>query len=130
VAESENLEMDELLQLVEGLQLLGFATINGTYVTLTAAARGFHEAEIPDRKRMFGEHLLRYVPLVRHIRHVLTSRADHTAPESRFLTELQDHVPTDQAQDLLDTATNWARFAELFSYDYDSGLFSLGPPET
>jgi NitT/TauT family transport system ATP-binding protein len=129
VAENESLEMDQLLQLVEGLQLLGFATISGTSVALSAAARGFHQAEIPDRKRIFGEHLLRHVPLIRHIRNVLSSRTDHTAPETRFLTELQDHLPPEQAQELLDTATNWARFAELFSYDYDSGLFCLEQPE-
>ncbi|TAL00861.1 MAG: ATP-binding cassette domain-containing protein [Rhodospirillaceae bacterium] len=130
VAESESLEMDQLLQLVEGLQLLGFATITDMTVALNAAARGFHDAEIPDRKRIFGEHLVRHVPLIRHIRHVLTSRADHTAPETRFLAELQDHLPSDQSQAILDTAINWARFSELFSYDYDTGMLSLDPPET
>jgi hypothetical protein len=25
----------------------------------------------------------------------------------------------------LETAINWARYAELFSYDYDSGVLSL-----
>jgi len=130
VAESESLEMDQLLQIVEGMQLLGFATITDMTVTVNAAARAFQEAEIPDRKRLFGEHLLRYVPLIRHIRHVLTSRADHTAPETRFLTELQDYLPPDQSQTILDTAINWARFSELFSYDYDTGMLSLDPPET
>ena len=30
---------------------------------------------------------------------------------------------------VLDTGTNWGRYAELFSYDYDSGKFSLEPAD-
>jgi NitT/TauT family transport system ATP-binding protein len=125
VAENEGLETDRLLRLVEGLQLLGFATLTDMSVSLTREARGFHDADIQDRKRIFGDHLLKHVPLVRHIRQVLTDRADHAAPETRFLTELQDNVSPEDAQDILETAINWARYAELFSYDYDSGVLSL-----
>ena len=129
LAENESLEMDRLLILVEALQLLGFASVNDMSVTLTREARGFHDADIQDRKRIFADHVLRHIPLIRHIRQVLTDRADHEAPENRFLAELQDHVSHDDAQDILDAAINWGRYAELFSYDYDSGVLSLDPPE-
>ena len=125
LAEEQGLEMDRLLDLVGGLQLLGFGTLDGMSLSLNKEAMGFHEADIQDRKRIFGEHLIKHVPLIRHIRHVLTERPGHDAPEHRFLAELQDHLPDDQAQETLDVATNWARYAELFSYDYDSGTFSL-----
>jgi NitT/TauT family transport system ATP-binding protein len=129
VAENETLEMDRLLILVEAMQLLGFATVTDMSVALTKEAAGLHDADIQESKRIFGEHVLKHVPLIRHIRQVLTDRADHAAPETRFLTELQDHVSPEDAQDILDVAINWARYAELFSYDYDSGVLSLDPPE-
>jgi NitT/TauT family transport system ATP-binding protein len=126
VAESEGLEMDQLMVLVEGLHLLGFATVTGMAITLKDEARGFHEADVQDRKRIFGEHLLRHVPLIRRIHQILTEQADHKARENRVLAELQEHVNADDAQAILETAINWARFADLFSYDYDSGILSLG----
>ncbi len=129
VAENEALEMDRLLILIEAMQLLGFATVNDMSVSLTREAGGFRDADIQERKRIFGEHVLRHVPLIRHIRQVLTDRADNAAPEGRFLAELQDHVSPEDAQAILDLAINWARYAELFSYDYDSGILSLDPPE-
>ena len=129
VAEHETLEMDELFVLVEGLHLLGFAAVSDMSITLKDAARGFHEADVQDRKRIFGEHLLRQVPLIRHIHQILNTQADHKARENRFLAELQEHMSEEDAQAVLNTAINWARFAELFSYGYDSGILSLGPPE-
>lgn len=129
LAENETLEMDRLLTLVEGLQLLGFATISDTDVSLTREAKTFLEADIQDRKRIFADHLTRHVPLIRHIRQILAERADHEAPETRFLTELQDRLTKEDAGEVLDTAINWGRYAELFSYDYDSGVLSLEPAE-
>ncbi len=125
LAESESLEMDRLFVLTEALNLLGFATLQEQTLTLTEAARGFHDADIQSRKGIFAEHLTRHVPLIRHIRQVLTERADHSAPETRFLAELQDHVSAEDAEDILQTAINWGRNAELFSYDYDEGVLSL-----
>jgi NitT/TauT family transport system ATP-binding protein len=127
LAENEALEMDRLLILVEGLQLLGFASLTDMSISLTNEARGFHDADIQDRKRIFAQHLTQHVPLIRHIRHVLSERADHEATENRFLIELQDQVTPEDADAILDTAINWARYAELFSYDYDSGVLSLAP---
>jgi NitT/TauT family transport system ATP-binding protein len=129
IGEAGALEIDELLPLVEGLHLLGFATVSDTTVALTPQGRAFYAGDIPDRKQLFGEHLMRHVPLIRHISQILTSRADHTAPERRFLDELEDYLPPDQAQGILDTAINWARFSELFAYDYDSGVLSLEQAE-
>ena len=125
LAESESLEMDRLLTLVDGLQLLGFASISGMTVILTKEAHGFHDADIQDRKRIFREHLLSHVPLIRHIKQVLTERAGATAPEDRFLSELQDRVTHDHAESILETAINWSRYAELFTYDYSSGILGL-----
>jgi len=129
LAEHEGLEMDQLLVLMQGLHLLGFADVSDTSVTLKDAARGFHEADVQERKRIFGKHLLQHVPLIRRIHKILTEQVDHKARENRILTELEEHVSEEDAQAILNTAINWARYAELFSYDYNSGIFSLDPPE-
>jgi NitT/TauT family transport system ATP-binding protein len=80
------------------------------------------------RKQVFAEHLLRAVPLVAHIRRVLDERPGHTAPSARFLSELEDHLSEEDAREVFETVVNWARYAELFAYDYDSGVLSLENP--
>ena len=70
----------------------------------------------------------RVVPLAAHIRRVLQDRANHIAPRSRFLDELEDHMTTDAAEQTLRAVVAWARFAEAFAYDDDSETFSLENP--
>jgi len=59
---------------------------------------------------------------------VLQERANHAAPWSRFLDELEDHVTSQTAQHTLRAVTAWARFAEAFAYDARSETFSLDNP--
>jgi NitT/TauT family transport system ATP-binding protein len=71
---------------------------------------------------------LSYVPLAAHIRRVLDERASHTAPKSRFLDELEDHMAEDAAEETLRTIISWGRYAEAFAYDDQSQSFNLENP--
>ncbi|MGE5200925.1 MAG: nitrate/sulfonate/bicarbonate ABC transporter ATP-binding protein [Acidobacteriota bacterium] len=128
LAESEHLSSDDLFPLIETLQLLGFAQVGGGDIEATAAGRAIAEADILKRKQIFAEHLLRSVPLIAHIRRVLDERPGHAAPGARFLGELEDHLSEGDAQEVLETVINWARYAELFAYDYDRAVLSLENP--
>ncbi|HUN45986.1 MAG TPA: nitrate/sulfonate/bicarbonate ABC transporter ATP-binding protein [Stellaceae bacterium] len=128
LAETVDLTVDDLFPLLETLQLLGYAQVGGGDIEITAAGRKIAEADMLDRKQIFAEHLLRYVPLIAHIRRVLDERPGHTAPSGRFLSELEDHLSEEDASEVFDTVVNWARYAELFAYDYDQGVLSLENP--
>jgi NitT/TauT family transport system ATP-binding protein len=128
LAESEHLSTDDLVVLTEALQLIGFAHIGGGDIEVLPAGRSFAAADLLHRKQIFAEHLRRSIPLVAHIRKVLDERPGHSAPESRFLAELEDHLSDEEAQRVLETVINWGRYAELFAYDYDSGILSLENP--
>jgi NitT/TauT family transport system ATP-binding protein len=125
LADHEGLEMDQLLVLVQGLRALGFAAVSENAIALSDAGRAFHEADVQERKGIFAQHLIKHVPLIRRIMQVLEEQSDHRARETRILTELEGQLSEEDAQEAFDTAVNWARFAELFSYDYDSGILSL-----
>jgi NitT/TauT family transport system ATP-binding protein len=129
LAEYQNLSVDDLFVLLDGMQLLGFAHVGGGDVELTAAGRAFSDAEMDERKEMFRNHLLRNVPLAAHIQKVLQERPNHRAPAQRFLTELEDHMSEEWASDTLDRLINWGRYAEIFAYDYDTETFRLEEPE-
>jgi NitT/TauT family transport system ATP-binding protein len=114
--------------LIEALQLLSFARVEGGDIWTTPIGRAFAEADLQERKRIFSEQLLRTVPLAAHIRKVLDERPWHSAPEGRFLAELEDYLSEEEAREVFDTVINWGRYAELFAYDYDRGVLSLENP--
>jgi NitT/TauT family transport system ATP-binding protein len=128
LADELHLELDELFPVSESLQLLHFAEIEGGDIKLTDVGKQFAEFGMDDRKKLFQRQLLAYVPLAAHIRRVLQERANHAAPKSRFLDELEDHMSTEDAEHTLRAVTAWGRYAEVFAYDDDSGAFSLENP--
>jgi NitT/TauT family transport system ATP-binding protein len=129
LADSLQLEIDELFPMAETLQLLRFAELQAADLILTPAARHYAEADVDQRKALFAHALVAHVPLVQHIRRILDERSNHTAPARRFRDELEDHMSPDYADETLRTATLWGRYAEIFAYDEDSDQFSLEDPE-
>jgi NitT/TauT family transport system ATP-binding protein len=128
LADELHLEADELFPVAETLQLFRFAEIEGGDIKLTDIGKQFAESGMDDRKKLFQRELLSHVPLATHIRRVLQERANHGAPKSRFLDELEDHMSTEDAEHTLRAVIAWGRFAEVFAYDDDSGTFSLENP--
>jgi NitT/TauT family transport system ATP-binding protein len=113
------------LPIAEALQRLEFADLKDATITLTAAGKLFARADTEERKRLFREHLLHFVPLVAHIRHILEERDSHQAPRERFEFELQDHLNSGDTQKTLLAAIGWGRYAELFGYDDQTRTFTL-----
>src|SRR5450755_3531569 len=128
IASALQMEVDDLFPVAEALQLLRFAEIEGGDIRLTDSGKQFAEAGVDDRKKLFQRQLLDHVPLATHIRRVLQERANHSAPRSRFLDELEDHMTSEAAQRTLRSVVAWARFAEAFAYDARSETFSLDNP--
>jgi NitT/TauT family transport system ATP-binding protein len=125
---SLQMEIDELFPAAESLQLLRFAEVAEGDIRLTDAARQFARSDFDERKRLFAQHLLAYVPLAGHVRRVLDERATHRAPASRFRDELEDSMSEEQAEQTLRSVISWARFGEAFAYDEQTGTFNLDNP--
>jgi NitT/TauT family transport system ATP-binding protein len=128
LVESEHIEDEALFVLIEALQLLGFAQVAAGDIWATPAGRSFAEADLQRRKQIFADQLRRSIPLAAHIRKVLDERPGHSAPEARFLAELEDNLSEEEAHEVLETVINWGRYAEIFAYDYDRGVLSLENP--
>ena len=125
LADSLQLEADELFPMAELLQLLRFAELRGAELVLTPAARNYAQGDVDQRKALFAQALMAHVPLVQHIRRVLDERASHEAPARRFRDELEDYMSEDYAEETLRNVTLWGRYAEIFSYDEEADRFSL-----
>ena len=128
IAATLQLEVDDLFPIAEALQLMGFAELAQGDIQLTTAGRLFVESDTQTRKGIFAEHLMRSIPLAAHVRRVLDERPGHRAPRLRFETEIEDHLPEEDAQETLRAVISWGRYAELFSYDDEAEMFSLENP--
>ena len=125
LAEELNFEVDDLFPIAETLQLLRFAELAEGDIQLTPAGRRFADADLEERKQVFAEHLIAYVPLAALIKRVLDERPNHRARAARFQEELGDFMSEDYAEDTLKAVVAWCRFAELFVYDEADQTFSL-----
>jgi NitT/TauT family transport system ATP-binding protein len=126
IAGSLAIDIKDLFPVAESLHVLELAELRDGAIRLTAAGRVFADGGPEERKRLFREHLLRFVPLAAHIRQVLDERKGHAAPRARFEFELQDHLNRRDAERTLRAAIGWGRYAELFTYHDGTRTFGLG----
>ena len=65
------------------------------------------------------------MPLASHIVNELKTHHSGRVAKNFFLHELEGHFTEQEAQRVLDTLIDWARYAEILHYDANSGLLSL-----
>jgi NitT/TauT family transport system ATP-binding protein len=128
VADTLMLDIDELFPLTELLEILHFAKVSKGDITITEEGKAFVEADILERKKIFLQHLKKYVPLARYIFDQLNRHPRHRALEENFLSLLEDYLTEKEAARVLRTVIEWGRYAELFAYDYNAGVLSLENP--
>lgn len=129
LAESLHLDVNNVFPLTEVLDMLRFAKISEGELTFTEAGKRFAAATILERKQIFAQHLLQYIPLAQHIRNILDQSPNHRTSENTFLNELENYFSEDESERILRTIIDWGRYAEILAYDYDSGELSLENPQ-
>jgi NitT/TauT family transport system ATP-binding protein len=117
LAEELLMEVDDLFPIVNEAVMLGFADSAQGDVQITPAGKEFAEADITTRKRLFREAALSHVTLIQQIRNALERKSDRAVPLEFFRDVLDKHLSQEEAQRQLDTALNWGRYAEIFTYD-------------
>ena len=125
LADDLHLDINALFPIIEILSVLRFAEVSDGDIKMTAMGRKFIDANIDDRKFIFGRLFLKYIPLARHVVKVLSDRDSHAAPKQRFLAELDDYFSDEEAERVFDIFVDWARYAELIFFDANTGMISL-----
>ncbi len=129
LAEDSQLDVNELFPIIEALETLKFANAKDGDIELTKAGKQFSAADILDRKEIFAQHLKENLPLAQYICRVLEEKHNHRVSEERFVSKLEDYFSEKEAERVLTTVIDWGRYAELFAYDYNTGILSLEDPE-
>jgi len=128
VAEDLHLEVDDLLPILEASVLLGFAKAHEGDVEITDQGAAFVEADIPQRKALFREAVLAKVPLLKQMYKALASKSDRTMPLEFFHDLLDEHFSENEARQQIETALNWGRWGEIFTYDPETDRLRLFEP--
>jgi NitT/TauT family transport system ATP-binding protein len=97
---------------------MGMASVDQGDIVLTPLGQAFADASILARKEILAGRALR-VPTIRWIYETLQQAEDHRLAEEFFLDKLQADFG-DYAKEQLDTAIDWGRYADLFSFDDNS----------
>lgn len=130
LADELMMNVDDLFPILETLEILGFARVSHGDIQLTELGQQFAEADLQERKQLFAQCLLEKVPLARYIRRVLDEKGAHKVSEERILSKLEDYLSEKEAERVLSTMIDWGRYAEIFAYDFNTGMLSLENPGT
>lgn len=122
------LEIDDLLPLIEAIEILGFGEAIEGDLILSPIGRRLAEGDELTDKEIFREQVLGHVQLVQQIKQMLDRDDDHEIGEDQILEKLEDSFSEEEAWRQLETAIDWARYAEIFAYDGESGLLYLEDP--
>ena len=128
VAEELRMEVDDLLPIVEACTLLGFAKLDKGDLEITPAGKEFAEDDITARRTLFRESALARVPLLQQIYTALGNKSDHSMPLEFFRDILDEHFSQEDVQRQIDTALDWGRYGDIFSYDSESDRLRLYQP--
>jgi NitT/TauT family transport system ATP-binding protein len=129
VAEELLMEVDDLLPIVEAAALLSFVKSERGDIELTPGGKAFAEADIATRKALFREAALTHATLLQQMNNALASKSDHSMPMELFRDILEEHLSDDDVQRQIDTALNWGRYAEIFTYDSETDRLIAHQPE-
>ncbi|MDF2940617.1 MAG: cmpD [Gammaproteobacteria bacterium] len=125
LADVVRLDIDTLFPVLEALSVLNLAKVSEGDIAMTSKGKELLAADITDKKVIFAKLLLQHIPLAQHVLEVLQSRPHHRVSKTYFQNELEGHFTEDEAERVLTTLINWARYAEIFAYDYNTGMLSL-----
>src|SRR5512144_1663601 len=128
LAEDLKLELDDILPIVEGAEILGFATVDQGDIRLTPLGEAFATASIVARKEILAGRVMR-LPIIRWIYETLQKDDNQRIAEDYFIEQLQADFG-DFAKEQLDIAVDWGRYADLFAYDEGSGELFLEEDES
>ena len=117
IADELQLQVDDLLPIVEASSLLSFARTERGDVEITDSGREFANADISTRKTLFRDAALAHATLLQQIRSGLATKSDGTMPLEFYRDILDEHFAADETQRQINTALDWGRYGEIFSYD-------------
>ncbi|WP_377701033.1 nitrate/sulfonate/bicarbonate ABC transporter ATP-binding protein [Pseudoduganella sp. UC29_71] len=125
LAEETELPDEELFPTCDALAMLDLAVVEKGDIALTALGMRYAAADQALRQELFGQQLLKHVPLAARIRAQLVQADDGSVPEEPILALLEQMLKADKAKRTLEIAVEWGRYGEIYEYDFHTGRLTL-----
>jgi len=118
-------ELDDLMSITEAAELLGFAAVASGDIEILEPGRRIIDGDENVKKDIFRQQMIAHVGLIKRIVKELADEQDHRVGREMMRGLLEDSFSPQESERQLDTAVDWARYAELFDYDPDANEFFL-----
>jgi NitT/TauT family transport system ATP-binding protein len=125
LAEETELPDEELFPTCEALAMLDLAVVEKGDITLTALGQRYATADQALRQELFGQQLLKHVPLAARIREQLLQAEAGSLPEEPIIELLEEILKADEAKRTLEIAVEWGRYGEVYEYDFHTRRLTL-----
>lgn len=119
-------DSDHLLRLIEGAELLGFATIVHGDIALTPLGETYVDAGILGRKEIFAARIRR-LPIFKWLFALLRASDQRQLEWNVVRTALELDFPPEEAERQLETVVDWGRYAESLAYSDSDAVLVLEP---
>jgi NitT/TauT family transport system ATP-binding protein len=93
-------------------------------VVLSPEGSQLVKARPEDRKALWREHILR-LHLFQVVRDALVRQEEHRVDRDFVLELIAVHMPNEDYESMFETFVDWARFADLLSYDEQTETIAL-----
>jgi len=121
-------ELSPLFVMLDILDILHFARLSPGSIELTTTGHQFANSDIQEKKQIFSQQLLLYVPLAAYIKRILNENPNHTLKQEDIMELLESYFDKETAQQVFETIIDWGRYAEIFSYNADRKTLNLDNP--
>ncbi|MCV2353415.1 nitrate/sulfonate/bicarbonate ABC transporter ATP-binding protein [Paucibacter sp. B2R-40] len=125
LAEESELTDEDLLPLADALHRLGLAQLERGDILITALGQSYVDGDHELRRKLFGQQLMAHVPIAAFIRHSLEQEPHGELREEPFLKLLHESMDEHESERVLRVAIEWARYGEVFEYNYHTGMIHL-----
>ena len=125
LAERFMMDIEDFFPIVHAAEILKFALVAEGDIELTDEGIKFARASLLERKVIFGEQLLKYVPFVWRILTILESKSNHRIDADFFKSIIARVLGDQEAKRQMDVLVAWGRYSELFEYDKDEECLFL-----
>jgi NitT/TauT family transport system ATP-binding protein len=109
-------DFSTFLSVIKAAELIDLVETPGQTVRLTQAGVTFHSADIKQRKRLMHD-LLLDLKIFKHFAYRIDQSPDKEITEEEVINDLTQLFPNERPKVLFRQLVNWARYAELFSFD-------------
>jgi NitT/TauT family transport system ATP-binding protein len=125
LASSLQFDIEDLLACVSAVEMLGFASPAAGELQLTPEGEAFAAASIERKKELFADALVKHIPNFKDLLAALSSSEDHAVRVDTVLDNLERHFSYEESRRQLEVLIAWGRYADIFSYDEDTGTITL-----